>query len=970
MNLTARLGLNVTDFVSGLVQAENQSNSSFERVRREMARVQSSTQKMADSLRSPFEKLQARLSGLQIPEWQSDKLKQAFDENEMNKGVIAAEKMLQTLRQQAAEYGKSTEEIQKMRLKAAGANDIQMKNLELLQSTIAKRKEEQQAIILAAKADEQRAKYMSSVKSNLTALIKFQALNLGVGSIRSIIDMADGYTQLSARIKNATQSTTEMALVQQRLSENSKSTYRSLQEATESYLSISGSLKAVGYSTKEILDFNDSLTFAFTANATSAQTADTAINALTRSFAKGAVDSHAWTAVLLAVPNLAKNIADELGVSESEVRKLGASGKISVDTLVSSLSKARDANKALADSMSVSLKDGFQYFKNALSEYLGSANNAYSVTNTLASGVKLLADNINVLANAVALYLGYKAVAYFRLMTTSITAKTAAIGKSALAWATETAAISANTKALAANAVARAGGALGVGKIGSFGRVAAGGAGALLGGGALTGAVAWVVAGLYSAYETVNVAIGKQSETVASRAADGLTRFLSGVFGDGQSLSLGDWAFRNFTFAGRDETRRYNEMLRQEEERQKQQALVENALSSDYKNVRAGLSELGEEIKKQTEQFNQSTIAMKLAEKRLKLDEIKSSGKDNIDSVLKLENELKALEIQNQLNINKQGQDYIKSLQEQALAIGKTSEELELLKLSAAGVSNSLIEQAKLQQEENKKLQNQLELQNKINNLLEQNERFGKSERELFQLDVEKLAGGDKDLISKAMDAWDKNNYLKEVADIQKQSSETFSSAVDKFANNNSDNSLSDFEKEWQSYFDKLSKMSYSQQQAFFKQEQLNLPSYSSVTAEQFDNAVASATDELNRFFQGIEENHNALRIQSIEKMAGLTPDTGALPENLSLDSNTAALAANTAALEKIALRTNAAAVSTPATQNPTAALGGQNIGSLTLNISTDNEKLAGKITATQTFIQAFSRLFSSNIDAAALMNA
>ncbi|MBR0129178.1 MAG: hypothetical protein IJM09_05120, partial [Neisseriaceae bacterium] len=437
------------------------------------------------------------------------------------------------------------------------------------------------------------------------------------------------------------------------------------------------------------------------------------------------------------------------------------------------------------------------------------------------------------------------------------------------------------------------------------------------------------------------------------------------------SLSLGDWAFRNFTSAGRAETRAFNEYEKQLQELNQKKFAAENALSGDYKNMRSSLQNLGDEIQKQSEQFNNATISMQLAEKQLKLDEIESSGKDSLDDIIKLENELKELELKNQANINKQGESYIQSLIEQSNQIGKNNDELEIMRLATSGVSNHLIEQAKLYQQHNEQLRNQEKLQDKINALLEENERFGKSERELFQLDVAKLAGGNENLIKQAMDAFDKNSQLKLFAEMQKESSETFSSAVNKFAESNSDNPLSDFEKQWQTYWANLDNMSYLEQRAFFKQEQLNLPSYSSVTAEQFDKAASRAADELTRFYKEIESNHNALREMSSVHVAGVQglDYSGSLPE---LDTNTTALNGNTMALDKMTqtLQTQAtAAVSTPATSS-VADFGGANLGTLNLVISSDNEKLAGKITGTKEFLQAFSRLFSSYIGDLAVAHA
>ena len=977
MNLTAKFGLDVTDFVSGLSKIENQSDRSFASVQREMAKLQNSSQRLLDSLKSPFEKLQDKLTKIKAPDIQKDQLFAAFDENEMLKGVVASEKMLQTIRLQAEEYGKTSAEVQRLRLVRAGANAEQLKEFDTIQKNIQAMQEQRQATDALAAAEQRRKQTMTSL---IQAAKGFVIGAVAVGGVRSVFELADGYSQLTAQLRNVSSSSAEVAYVQERLSQNAKTTYRSLQEATQSYLNLSGSLKTIGYNTKEVLDFNDSLTYAFTASGTSADNAQTAINALSRSFAKGSIDGKSWTLILQGVPSIAKQVAEYTGKSEEEIRKLGVTGKISVNMLVESLSAAKDANQALADSMSISLRDGFTYLKNSLSEYLGQTNNAYSVTNTLAQGLKVLGDNIGLLVKITTMWLGLKAVGYIKTMTVALFAKTAAMYKSVTAITAETAAVTANSKAWAANALARTAG--GIGGVKGLNNRAIGGiataAGAAIGGGAVAGTVGILASGLVSFFDSILFLLGKRSNTIAGSFADGLTKF----FSDGKYLSLGDFAYSKLSKQGRAEERAYQEQL-------KQQLSPENSLSGDYKNLRSGLQDLGEEITKQTEQFNKSTLSMRLAEKRLKLDDMKAKGTDTNENILKLERELKELELRNQQNINQQGVEYIQKLKEQQAAIGKTNDELDLMKLSAAGVNTELIEQARLNQLTNKKLLDNLAVQEKIKNLQEETAKIGKSERELFSADILKKLGIDKpfdlsqtdikkqlgdsyQLYADALKAFD-DKALKEktTAELNELSADKFSAAVDKFA----DKDKTSEDAKWDAYFAKLDKMSYAEQQEFFKQEQLALPSYSSVTAKQFDDAAAQAAESLANLNRQIEENRMNSRIESITKQAGLyepSIEQAATLDPLSnaVSAETTALLDNTAAIrEQTAVLQTQATAQTMNAQNQFAPQTASQ-GSLTLFIATDTEKHAVQIFGSQAAVDFARRVFSSGSEYYGLTNA
>ena len=448
-------------------------------------------------------------------------------------------------------------------------------------------------------------------------------------------------------------------------------------------------------------------------------------------------------------------------------------------------------------------------------------------------------------------------------------------------------------------------------------------------------------------------------------------------------MSLGDFAYSKLSKQGRAEERAYQEQL-------KQQQYAENSLSGDYKNLRSGLQELGEEIGKQAEQFNKSTLSMQLAEKRLKLDDMKTKGTDTSENILKLERELKELELRNQQNINQQGVEYIQKLKEQQAAIGKTNDELDLMKLSAAGVNAELIEQARLNQLTNKKLLDNLAVQEKIKNLQEETANIGKSERELFsadilkklgidkpfdlsQTDIKKQLGGDSyQLYADALKAFD-DKALKEktTAELNELTAEKFSSAVDKFADQNKTSE----DAKWDAYFAKLDKMSYAEQQEFFKQEQLALPSYSSITAKQFDDAAASAAESLANLNRQIEENRMKNRIESITKQAGLyepsIEQTATLdPLSSAVTDETTALLDNTAAIrEQTAVLQTQATAQTMNTQNQFAPQTASQ-GSLTLFIATDTEKHAVQIFGSQAAVDFARRVFSSGSEYYGLTNA
>ncbi|ENU92102.1 hypothetical protein F971_01989 [Acinetobacter vivianii] len=247
---------------------------------------------------------------------------------------------------------------------------------------------------------EQRGDYAGKAMDNLSVSIrKLTGMMAGLITVNQAIARADGYTQNAARIRNATQSAEEYKLVQDRLFQSTKSTFRALSEAQEVYLGLAGGMKALGHQTKDTLDVSDSLSFSFVANAARADQAQSAIDALNKSMAKGKIDANAWISIVSAADNIISDMAKTTGMAEAEIRKLGAEGKISLEDLIKTLKLTKDSNKELADAMENSLADGLTTLSNAVTKFIGELNMSTGATNTAAAGLGVLADNIDVVTN-------------------------------------------------------------------------------------------------------------------------------------------------------------------------------------------------------------------------------------------------------------------------------------------------------------------------------------------------------------------------------------------------------------------------------------------------------------------------------------------------------------------------------------------------------------------------------------------
>ena len=235
---------------------------------------------------------------------------------------------------------------------------------------------------------------------NASGLIKTALAGaIGAAGIGKIIEAADSYGQMSDRIGMATSSVAEYDLVQQRLLDTAKRTYRPLAEAQELYIRTSGSLKSMGYNTSQALDVMDSFSFLLVTNSASADRAKSAIDGYSKALQTGKVDADGWQAMLAAMPTIVETVSTSTGKSAEAIRSLGADGKLGLDVLTKGLQKAAEANGKLADSMTVAVRDALQNLTNAFDVYVGRLDETTNFTGVLGNAIGAIGDNFSTLAD-------------------------------------------------------------------------------------------------------------------------------------------------------------------------------------------------------------------------------------------------------------------------------------------------------------------------------------------------------------------------------------------------------------------------------------------------------------------------------------------------------------------------------------------------------------------------------------------
>ncbi|GHC04525.1 tape measure protein [Providencia stuartii] len=256
-----------------------------------------------------------------------------------------------------------------------------------------------------------------SVDNASESMFSFSKAAMAVTSAISagvIINAVDEWGQMAARIKMALNSAEgsieKYGEIQKRFLEISNRNGKAVETTQEIYAGSASAMKELGYNTEQTIDYIESLSSAFTLNATSAMQTESATNALNRAMVTGVLRGNDWHSVLNAMPSVVGNIAKELSklrggvkVTENDVKKMAMTTGVSMKLFIDSMRGAKDENNALADSMDNTVADGFTKLANSAKAYFGELNQGLGVTRTMSAGFAVLSENFDKVASAAAI---------------------------------------------------------------------------------------------------------------------------------------------------------------------------------------------------------------------------------------------------------------------------------------------------------------------------------------------------------------------------------------------------------------------------------------------------------------------------------------------------------------------------------------------------------------------------------------
>ncbi|MBS9781518.1 MAG: phage tail tape measure protein [Gammaproteobacteria bacterium] len=218
----------------------------------------------------------------------------------------------------------------------------------------------------------------------------------GMGMLgKELLQMADQMEKLKAQIRLVSKAGEDYNAIMRQIGMVGNSTYQSLDATAKLYTRTRRAMEAYGKTSQDVMKFTESVANAMRVSGASTQEQESAILQLSQALGSGKLQGDELRSIAESAPLLLDQIAQSLGVSRAEIKKMGSEGKITADKVFNAMIEGADKLKAQAKTIPPGIGEAMTVVKNNVMMLSESLNTSFGgVTQAIAQGIIFLGMHI------------------------------------------------------------------------------------------------------------------------------------------------------------------------------------------------------------------------------------------------------------------------------------------------------------------------------------------------------------------------------------------------------------------------------------------------------------------------------------------------------------------------------------------------------------------------------------------------
>ncbi|ECV4976577.1 phage tail tape measure protein [Salmonella enterica subsp. enterica serovar Praha] len=256
----------------------------------------------------------------------------------------------------------------------------------------------------AAAASRETQGALAEVTSQLNSA-KASAMGLagafaGAYATGHLITLADEWSSVNARLKQASKSTDDFKESQHALMDISQRTGTAFSDNASLFARSAASMREYGYSSEEVLKVTEAISTGLKLSGANTSEASSVITQFSQALAQGVLRGEEFNSVNENGDRVIRALASGMGVARKDLKAMADQGQLTSDkvvpALISQLGSLREEYNAMPQTVAAATTK----IENAFMAWVGGANEATGATSALTGVLNTISDNINTVAAA------------------------------------------------------------------------------------------------------------------------------------------------------------------------------------------------------------------------------------------------------------------------------------------------------------------------------------------------------------------------------------------------------------------------------------------------------------------------------------------------------------------------------------------------------------------------------------------
>ncbi|MBZ1815884.1 phage tail tape measure protein [Klebsiella pneumoniae] len=215
-----------------------------------------------------------------------------------------------------------------------------------------------------------------------------------------LVQIADQWNSVNARLKQASVSTNDFTLSQTRLMAISQSTGTAFTDNANLFSRAAASMREFGYSSDEVLKITEAVSTGLKLSGASTEEAGSVITQFSQALAQGVLRGEEFNAVNEAGDRVIRALAAGMGVARKDLKAMADQGQLTIDKVVPALISQLGVLQGEFSSLPPTVSGSMQKVTNSFMAWVGGVNQATGATDALSGGLDGLAGTLDSLTSS------------------------------------------------------------------------------------------------------------------------------------------------------------------------------------------------------------------------------------------------------------------------------------------------------------------------------------------------------------------------------------------------------------------------------------------------------------------------------------------------------------------------------------------------------------------------------------------